>query len=63
MATQKNQVYVCGVCGNTVEVIRASGGTLTCCNQAMDLQEEQTADFALEKHVPEIGRASCRERV
>lgn len=54
MATQKNQVYVCDVCGNATEVIRASGGTLSCCNQPMTLQEEKTADFALEKHVPVV---------
>lgn len=54
MPTKNNQVYVCEVCGNVVEVIRESGGTLSCCNQPMTLQEEQTADFALEKHVPVV---------
>ena len=54
MATKRNQVYKCGVCGNMVEVVHASGGTLSCCNQAMTLQEEQTADQTLEKHVPVV---------
>jgi superoxide reductase len=35
-----------------VEVIHEGVGTLTCCNQAMQLMEENTVDAALEKHVP-----------
>jgi superoxide reductase len=55
MAKRKRlEVYKCSVCGNIVEVTHGSGGTLTCCDQPMDLQVEQTADFALEKHVPVI---------
>jgi desulfoferrodoxin-like iron-binding protein len=37
VATQKSQVYRCNVCGNTVEVAHAGGGTLTCCQQSMTL--------------------------
>jgi superoxide reductase len=37
-----------------VEVTHASGGTLTCCNQPMDLLSENTTEAALEKHVPFI---------
>ena len=48
------EVYKCDICGNIVEVTYGAGGTLSCCNQAMTLQEEQTADFSLEKHVPII---------
>ncbi len=48
--TAQRQVYVCGVCGNIVEVLRAAGGTLTCCDQAMTLAEENTTDAAQEKH-------------
>ena len=55
MANRKRlEVYKCEVCGNIVEVTNGSAGTLTCCNQAMTLQEEKTADFATEKHVPII---------
>ena len=54
MATKNNQIYVCQVCGNAVEVVRESGGTLSCCNQPMELQEEKTAEFAIEKHVPVV---------
>ncbi len=59
MATQLLQIYKCGVCGNTVEVIGANAGTLTCCNQAMNLMDEQTADSSTEKHVPVIEVADC----
>ncbi|HQG47290.1 MAG TPA: HAD-IIIA family hydrolase, partial [bacterium] len=42
----KNQIYRCGVCGNMVEVIAVGGGTLVCCGQKMNLQEENTSDGA-----------------
>ena len=54
MATQKLQVYQCGVCGNMVEVIHAAGGQLVCCGQPMNLLTENTTDAAQEKHVPVI---------
>lgn len=52
--TEIKQVYKCGVCGNVVEVVHASTGTLVCCGEAMELMDEQTADQATEKHVPVI---------
>ena len=55
--TKRRQVYVCGVCGNVVEVLRARAGTLVCCNQPMGLAEENTTDAAQEKHVPVVQRA------
>ena len=54
MATERLQVYKCGVCGNIVEVIHASNGILACCNQPMDQLKENTTDAAQEKHVPVI---------
>lgn len=54
--THRRQVYVCLKCGNMVEVLRAGAGTLTCCNQAMSLAEENTTDAAQEKHVPVVER-------
>lgn len=50
----KSQVYRCSVCGNMVEVLAVGGGTLVCCGQPMDLQQENTSDGAVEKHVPEF---------
>ncbi len=59
MATQLLQVYKCGLCGNTIEVIGPNAGTLTCCNQAMGLMDEQTADSSTEKHVPVVEEVAC----
>ena len=48
------QVYKCEICGNIVEVIHESAGTLICCGQPMTLQVENTVDAAKEKHVPVV---------
>ena len=52
--TEKLQIYKCEVCGNIVEVLHTGVGQLVCCNQNMVLQEEKTADFKMEKHVPVV---------
>jgi superoxide reductase len=52
--TERLQIYKCGICGNMVEVIHAGKGTLVCCGQEMALQEENTVDAAVEKHVPVV---------
>jgi len=52
------QVYKCDVCGNMVEVVHASVGTLDCCNQPMTLQTENTTDAATEKHVPVVEKTA-----
>jgi desulfoferrodoxin-like iron-binding protein len=51
MSTQAQQVYVCSVCGNAVEVVRPSGGTLTCCNKPMTYAAEESGEVTGEKHV------------
>ena len=56
--TERLQVYQCGVCGNMVEVIHASGGTLVCCGQDMNLLQPGTTDAATEKHVPVIEKVA-----
>jgi len=57
MAVKKlNEIYKCSVCGNMVEVIHVGGGVLVCCGKEMILQEENTTDGAVEKHVPVIER-------
>lgn len=52
--TKQKQVYRCAICGNIVEVVHPSGGTLSCCGQPMELLSENTQEAALEKHVPVI---------
>jgi len=48
------EVYKCNLCGNIVEVLFGSDGTLVCCGQPMVLMNENTVDAAKEKHVPVI---------
>ena len=52
--TQRLEIYKCELCGNIVEVLHASDGTLVCCDQPMTLMTENTVDAAKEKHVPVI---------
>ena len=52
--TKERQIYLCKVCGNVVEVLRAGEGTLVCCDENMVLQKENTVDAAQEKHVPVV---------
>ncbi|NOZ76276.1 MAG: desulfoferrodoxin [Euryarchaeota archaeon] len=59
----RGQVYRCSVCGNVVEVLHVGGGELVCCGQPMDLQEENTVDAALEKHVPVVEETATGVRV
>lgn len=61
--TKVMQVYKCMVCGNIVEVLYSGGGTLVCCNQPMNLVEENTKDAALEKHVPVVERINDQVHV
>ena len=52
--TEMCGIYLCEICGNIVEVIHTASGTLVCCGQDMNLQEEKTADTSTEKHVPYV---------
>ncbi|MDO5554613.1 MAG: desulfoferrodoxin [Planctomycetia bacterium] len=61
--TKVREIYVCSVCGNTVEVIAAGGGTLVCCGQPMNLQAENTQDASREKHVPVATRQEGKVHV
>jgi len=60
---EKSQIYRCGVCGNMVEVVAVGGGTLVCCGQKMTLQEENTTDAAVEKHVPVVEQNNGQVKV
>ena len=55
---ERLQVYKCDLCGNIVEVMYGSDGTLVCCDQPMTLMDENTVDAAKEKHVPVIEKTA-----
>jgi len=52
--TKLKEIYKCEICGNIVEVLHEGAGELVCCGKPMILQEENTVDASLEKHVPVI---------
>ncbi|MDR1484156.1 MAG: desulfoferrodoxin [Planctomycetaceae bacterium] len=52
--TKVNEIYVCELCGNIVEVVTKGGGKLTCCGKEMILKTENTVDAAKEKHIPVV---------
>ncbi len=54
--TEQKQIWKCSVCGNIVEVLHEGAGELVCCDEPMNLQQENTVDAAKEKHVPVIER-------
>ena len=57
MATERQQVYKCQVCGIIAEVLDGGAGELVCCGQPMQLLTENTVDAAKEKHVPVVEAA------
>lgn len=56
--TARMEVYKCELCGNIVEVLHGEGAPLVCCGEQMKKKEEQTADFATEKHVPVVEKTA-----
>lgn len=48
------EIYKCELCGNIVHAVHGGQGELVCCAQPMELQEEQRAEMANEKHVPMV---------
>jgi superoxide reductase len=55
---QHLEIYKCTLCGNIVEVFIGGAGALSCCNQPMVLQAENTVDASQEKHLPVINRGN-----
>ncbi|MCP3685898.1 MAG: desulfoferrodoxin [bacterium] len=51
---EPNGIYKCNICGNIVEVLKASGGDLVCCGEPMELLKEKIEDEGKEKHVPVV---------
>lgn len=52
--TKINELYVCELCKNAVEVLHAGDGDLVCCGKNMVLQTPNTVDASKEKHVPDV---------
>ena len=63
MATQRLEIYKCGICGNMVEVIHTGEGELVCCGQPMKLLVENSVDAAQEKHVPVVEKVDVGYKV
>lgn len=61
--TKLNEIYKCNICGNIVEIVHAGAGQLVCCGQPMNLQNANTVDASLEKHVPAIEKTQGGFRV
>ena len=40
MVTNVEEIYVCRICGNAVEVVVAGAGRLVCCGQPMELVKD-----------------------
>jgi superoxide reductase len=54
--TNRFEIYKCELCGNIVEVVHASAGTLSCCGAEMKRLSENTVDASKEKHIPVVER-------
>jgi len=52
--TNLRELYVCGICGNVIEIVNTGASSLVCCNKPMDKLEAGTKDASLEKHVPVV---------
>ncbi len=57
------EIYKCQKCGNIVEVLHGSAGTLVCCGEDMTLYKANTVDAAREKHVPLIEKTATGLKV
>ena len=51
---KETKFYICEKCGNTVEIIHASGVPLVCCGQKMTEIKPGTTEASLEKHIPVV---------
>ncbi len=55
MASERLQVYKCGVCGLVVEVLTGGAGEVVCCGEAAGLlTPKPAAEAGKEKHVPVV---------
>jgi len=54
--TRRTQLHKCNICGNIVEIYHRGRQNLACCDQPIELLNENTTDASKEKHVPVIER-------
>lgn len=54
------KIYVCKICGNTIDMIDDSGVIPHCCNTQMTEEELHTEDQGKEKHVPVVEAKSVK---
>ncbi|MBY9005076.1 MAG: desulfoferrodoxin FeS4 iron-binding domain-containing protein [Candidatus Lokiarchaeota archaeon] len=51
---KQKEIYKCNICGKVIEILNPAAPETICCGQSMVLQDEKTADWKGEKHVPKI---------
>ena len=49
---ERSQIFKCEMCGIIVVVLHDGTGPLFCCGDKLKLQEANSVDAAMEKHVP-----------
>ena len=49
---ERSQIFKCEMCGIIVVVLHSGTGFLFCCENKLKLQEANSVDAAVEKHVP-----------
>jgi superoxide reductase len=63
MATERHEVYKCGVCGIVAEALDGGAGEMVCCGRPMQKMAPSTAETSAEKHVPWVQRVEGGLRV
>ncbi len=56
MAVKISEIYHCKHCGIIMEALHSGAGAPICCNEEMQIVQENSSDATLEKHVPVIKR-------
>lgn len=60
---RRYEVYKCEACGNIVWTLHGGEGAMSCCGEEMVQMVPQTAEMALEKHVPMLEKIEGGYRV
>jgi len=46
--------FICGRCGNIIDLVKNGGGPLVCCGKPMDELVANTTEASTEKHLPHV---------